>query len=229
MTRLALVPPNPNEFVIAWVIGRVAARCGSRFSSWWMIAMPAAWHHLNLPVPQRTTDPSTVDSAKKGSADLLILALVDEQALHGYEIARRIELRSGGTLTFTLAALYAITTYQTTPSSGWLRVTGILAGLAMGVKYTSFVLPLACGLLLLPRRPFNKAFTSAAQFSFIALCSALPWYVRNAILMGNPFYPFVLGGRYWDSFRADWYAGAGTGIVPCAAVTTPSPVVIGPQ
>lgn len=47
-----------------------------------------------------------LDSAKKGSADLLILALVDEQARHGYDIARLIEERSGGTLRFTLAALY---------------------------------------------------------------------------------------------------------------------------
>jgi PadR family transcriptional regulator PadR len=47
-----------------------------------------------------------LDSAKKGSADLLILALVDEQALHGYDIARRIEDRSDGTLRFTLASLY---------------------------------------------------------------------------------------------------------------------------
>jgi PadR family transcriptional regulator PadR len=46
------------------------------------------------------------DSAKKGSADLLILALVDEQALHGYDIAHHIEDRSGGTLRFTLASLY---------------------------------------------------------------------------------------------------------------------------
>ena len=50
---------------------------------------------------------SAIDSAKKGSADLLILALVDEQALHGYDIARQIESRSDGTLTFTLASLYA--------------------------------------------------------------------------------------------------------------------------
>lgn len=49
---------------------------------------------------------SAIDSAKKGSADLLILALVDEEALHGYEIARRIEERSQGTLQFTLASLY---------------------------------------------------------------------------------------------------------------------------
>jgi PadR family transcriptional regulator PadR len=47
-----------------------------------------------------------LDSAKKGSADLLILALVDEQARHGYDIARLIEERSDGTLRFTLASLY---------------------------------------------------------------------------------------------------------------------------
>ena len=52
-------------------------------------------------------DRTAIDSAKKGSADLLILALVEEQALHGYDIARQIEERSGGTLRFTLASLYA--------------------------------------------------------------------------------------------------------------------------
>jgi transcriptional regulator len=55
----------------------------------------------------RLLDRTAIDSAKKGSADLLILALVDEQALHGYDIARRIEERSAGTLRFTLASLYA--------------------------------------------------------------------------------------------------------------------------
>ena len=52
-------------------------------------------------------DRSAIDAAKKGSADLFILALVDEADHHGYEIGRQIELRSGGMLTFTLAALYA--------------------------------------------------------------------------------------------------------------------------
>ncbi len=55
----------------------------------------------------RTLDSTAIDAAKKGSADLLILALVDEQALHGYEIGRQIELRSDGTLRFTMASLYA--------------------------------------------------------------------------------------------------------------------------
>lgn len=50
---------------------------------------------------------SAFDEAKRGSAELLILALVEDDSLHGYEIGRQIELRSEGTLTFTLAALYA--------------------------------------------------------------------------------------------------------------------------
>src|SRR5688572_32612098 len=52
-------------------------------------------------------DRPALDEAKRGSAELLILALVEETDLHGYEIARQLELRSGGTLNFTLAALYA--------------------------------------------------------------------------------------------------------------------------
>jgi transcriptional regulator len=55
----------------------------------------------------RFLDRTAIDSAKKGSADLLILALIDEQALHGYDIARQIDERSDGTLHFTLASLYA--------------------------------------------------------------------------------------------------------------------------
>ena len=52
-------------------------------------------------------DTSAIDAAKKGSADLLILALIDAEPLHGYEIAGRIDARSDGTLRFTLASLYA--------------------------------------------------------------------------------------------------------------------------
>lgn len=43
---------------------------------------------------------------KKGSAELLILALLEDEARHGYEIGKLIELRSGGTLTFHIASLY---------------------------------------------------------------------------------------------------------------------------
>ena len=51
------------------------------------------------------TDRSALDAAKKGSADLFILALIDEADHHGYEIGRQIDLRSGGAVTFTMATL----------------------------------------------------------------------------------------------------------------------------
>jgi len=60
-----------------------------------------------------------IDEAKKGSAELLILALVDDEQVHGYEIAKRIEERSGGTLHFTLASLYA--TLYRMEDRGWIR------------------------------------------------------------------------------------------------------------
>jgi transcriptional regulator len=60
-----------------------------------------------------------IDEAKKGSAEILILAIVEDRALHGYEIARQIEARSEGTLTFTLASLYA--TLYRLEDRGWLR------------------------------------------------------------------------------------------------------------
>lgn len=115
---------------------------------------------------------------------------------------------------YATAALYTLTLYISTRSTLWLRVAGIAAGLAMGVKYTSLTVPLTGGLLILfwHRRQLSQAVTHAAQFSIIALIVAAPWYVRNAIIMGNPFYPFIFGGRYWDSFLSAWYAGGGTGI-----------------
>jgi PadR family transcriptional regulator, regulatory protein PadR len=45
---------------------------------------------------------------KKGSAELLILSLVEARARHGYEIGKLIESRSGGTVTFSAAALYPL-------------------------------------------------------------------------------------------------------------------------
>ena len=62
---------------------------------------------------------SAITEAKKGSTELLILALLEDGQLHGYDIARQIETRSDGTLSFTLASLYA--TLYRLEDRGWLR------------------------------------------------------------------------------------------------------------
>ncbi len=45
---------------------------------------------------------------KKGSAELLILSLVESRARHGYEISKLIESRSDGMLKFNVASLYPL-------------------------------------------------------------------------------------------------------------------------
>jgi transcriptional regulator len=45
---------------------------------------------------------------KKGSAEMLILALVEARRRHGYEIAKLIEAQSGGVIRFSVASLYPL-------------------------------------------------------------------------------------------------------------------------
>jgi PadR family transcriptional regulator len=43
---------------------------------------------------------------KRGSTEVLILALLEEQDRHGYDIGRLIDQRSDGAITFHIASLY---------------------------------------------------------------------------------------------------------------------------
>ena len=45
---------------------------------------------------------------KKGSAELLILSLVEHRARHGYEIGKLIDQRSDGRIRFKVASLYPL-------------------------------------------------------------------------------------------------------------------------
>lgn len=45
---------------------------------------------------------------KKGSAEFLILSLIEDHPRHGYEISKLIESRSGGALRFHVTSLYPL-------------------------------------------------------------------------------------------------------------------------
>lgn len=45
---------------------------------------------------------------KKGSTELLVLALIEDRPRHGYDIGKRIESGSNGRLTFRIGSLYPI-------------------------------------------------------------------------------------------------------------------------
>jgi len=56
---------------------------------------------------------------KRGTAALAVLSVLEGGALHGYEMARRIEQQTKGALRFTLAALYP--TLYRMEQQGWIR------------------------------------------------------------------------------------------------------------
>lgn len=56
---------------------------------------------------------------KKGSAELLILSLVEDQPRHGYDIGNLIEQRSKGVLRFNVASLYPL--LYRLEKRGWIK------------------------------------------------------------------------------------------------------------
>src|ERR671917_802859 len=56
---------------------------------------------------------------KKGSAELLILSLVEDQPRHGYDIGNLIEQRSRGVLRFNVASLYPL--LYRLEKRGWIQ------------------------------------------------------------------------------------------------------------
>lgn len=87
---------------------------------------------------------------------------------------------------------------------------GLLLGLAAGSKYTGLQALIATGIvvgfLALRRREARKA--SVLLAAGLAVLVAAPWYVRNAMVAGNPVYPFFyerLGGKWWSPHQAEIY------------------------
>ncbi|MCG6955258.1 MAG: helix-turn-helix transcriptional regulator [Gemmatimonadetes bacterium] len=56
---------------------------------------------------------------KKGSVELLVLALLAEAPRHGYQIGKLIEARSRGLLTFRVSSLYPVLARM--EERGWVR------------------------------------------------------------------------------------------------------------
>jgi len=56
---------------------------------------------------------------KKGSAELLILSLIEYTPRHGYDIAQLIEARSDGVIQFKVASLYPL--LYRLEARGWIQ------------------------------------------------------------------------------------------------------------
>jgi PadR family transcriptional regulator PadR len=55
---------------------------------------------------------------KKGSVELMVLALLDDRPTHGYELGKLIEARSGGGIQFNVSSLYPV--LYRMENDGWI-------------------------------------------------------------------------------------------------------------
>lgn len=78
----------------------------------------------------------------------------------------------------------------------YLQLSGVILGLSLGIKYTG--LPFAVLIimwiliqrLLLENSPFKQTIKRIGLMALIAIILSCPWYIRNVVLFGNPFFPF---------------------------------------
>ena len=126
------------------------------------------------------------------SAALLAGAVFFAQPFMVWE-ATSVFIESGLACALALSAwnLYRFVRYS--ERSG-LLLAGIFAGSAAGMKYLGLIAALtmaAVAAIVIGRRLNYRV---ALAFGLPAVAVALPWYVKNALLTGNPFYPHVFGG-----------------------------------
>lgn len=93
----------------------------------------------------------------------------------------------------------------------WLALAGAFSGMACSTKYTGAITPVLLMALSLLGRSKNHSRRAASMTAF-CLAAGFPiafWLLRNAIDVGNPFFPFFyrwFGGRVaWTSQTAAGY------------------------
>ncbi len=114
---------------------------------------------------------------------------------------------------YAFLAIYAFVNWFSRREDRWLILCGVLSGVAISTKYTALLLPfLGCLGILWACRHHRASGRHALRLLLVYLiCTVVvgsPFYVRNWIMAGNPFYPFLYGifdGRGWDPEQARLY------------------------
>jgi len=102
-------------------------------------------------------------------------------------------IESGIALAMALSAWNLFRFVRYSERSG-LVLAGAFAGGAAGMKYVGLIAALALAAVAVAVLAKRLNLRLALGFAVPAIAVALPWYVKNAVLTGNPFYPHVFGG-----------------------------------
>jgi hypothetical protein len=127
-----------------------------------------------------------------------------------------------GIAAYFLGFIFSLCLYSEKRERGFLILSGIFGGAALGTKYTMLpMILLGCliiGIMEIFQSDNREGAKSRGVPSFIriplfigiiALILGLPWYVKNVINTGNPFYPLLykwFDGKDWSPENAAFYA-----------------------
>jgi len=116
---------------------------------------------------------------------------------------------------FTALALYFFLRALEDANWALLKLSAVLFGFAFSIKYLAsislYIVLIISMLHFLNTKSEKRAafIKEIIYFLIILTVVALPWYLRNALLTGNPIYPFfysIFKGPYWDMERAKLYS-----------------------
>jgi len=89
-----------------------------------------------------------------------------------------------------------------------LLLAGVMAGMALAIKYTNGILMIAGALVILGEarsRRLKGLLADWAIFGGMVLLVMSPWLVKNLVTTGNPVYPFLFPSGAMDAIRLDFY------------------------
>ena len=133
----------------------------------------------------------------------------------------------------SVAALASLMVWYEEEQVRWLVLGAFLAGSSCGIRHTGY---LVCALLalgvLVAASPSRKQ--SLAWFCGVTFVAAMPWFVRSAVLTGNPVYPFFSSLFATSNVPAEEVANLGThnsvrGIGPLHLLRFPWDIIMWPN
>ncbi|MDP8215707.1 MAG: glycosyltransferase family 39 protein [Candidatus Kaelpia imicola] len=93
---------------------------------------------------------------------------------------------------YLLLGIYLMIQSHQSGNKTYLYLAAISIGFAAGMKYLGLIWLALSGLLIFEiERSVYKSFKTYVRFILVAILVASPFYIRNYIQTGNPFFPFL--------------------------------------
>jgi 4-amino-4-deoxy-L-arabinose transferase-like glycosyltransferase len=107
----------------------------------------------------------------------------------------------GSLALFMTSALFAFFNYFNTQRREWIVLSGVFTGFAIATKYPALVFVFVFGLVFLITGIIHRDWRLPVIFGVITFIVGSPFYLRDFLYSGNPFFPFfanIFPTKLWN-------------------------------